>query len=263
VTRVLERSWELPGIIVLEEPLRRYPYGKLAAHVLGHVGAVTEEELKQREDLELFDWTGKMGLERVYDKFLQGEHGREIVEVDARGAPIRRIRREPAQPGQVLVTTLDLELQKVAEASLQGKRGAVVAIDPRNGEVLVMASSPTFDPNWFSKGIKPELWRWLVSHKAHPMQNRAIATAHPPGSTFKVVTATAALIYGKATPQNTHQLRWWSHRRAQVLQMLAATWNGGHGEGDWTILRYLLLHPRLGYRSGKVGTHCFFDGLGR
>jgi len=201
VTRVLERSWELPGIIVLEEPLRRYPHGKLAAHVLGHVGAVTEEELKRRKDLDLFDWTGKMGLERVYDKFLQGEHGREIVEVDARGAPIRRLRREPAQPGQVLVTTLDLELQKVAEAALQGKRGAVVAIDPRNGEVLVMASSPTFDPNWFSKGIKPELWRWLISHKAHPMQNRAIATAHPPGSTFKVVTATAALIYGKATPK--------------------------------------------------------------
>jgi penicillin-binding protein 2 len=116
VTRVLERSWELPGIIVLEEPLRRYPHGKLAAHVLGHVGAVTEEELKRRKDLDLFDWTGKMGLERVYDKFLQGEHGREIVEVDARGAPIRRLRREPAQPGQVLVTTLDLELQKVAEA---------------------------------------------------------------------------------------------------------------------------------------------------
>ncbi|MFN4179375.1 MAG: penicillin-binding protein 2, partial [Armatimonadota bacterium] len=201
VTRVLERSWELPGIIVLEEPLRRYPNGKLAAHILGHVGAVTEEELKQRKDLELFDWTGKMGLERAYDRELQGEHGREIVEVDARGAPIRRLRREPAQPGRTLVTTLDLNLQAVAESALQGKRGAIVALDPKTGEVLVMASSPTFDPNWFSKGIKPDLWKWLVSHRAHPMQNRAIATAHPPGSTFKVVTATAALIYGKATPK--------------------------------------------------------------
>ncbi len=201
VTRILERSWELPGIIVLEEPLRRYPNGKLAAHILGHVGAVTEEELKQRKDLELFDWTGKMGLERVYDRELQGEHGREIVEVDARGAPIRRLRREPAQPGRTLVTTLDLNLQAVSESALQGKRGAIVALDPKTGEVLVMASSPTFDPNWFSEGIKPELWKWLVSHRAHPMQNRAIATAHPPGSTFKVVTAAAALIYGKATPK--------------------------------------------------------------
>lgn len=199
VTRVLERSWELPGIIVLEEPIRRYPFGKLAAHVLGHVGAVTEEELKQRKDLELFDWTGKMGLERVYDELLQGEHGREIVEVDARGAPIRRIKKEPAQPGKVLVTTIDVRLQSVAENALQGKSGAVVVLDPRNGEVLAMASSPTFDPNWFSKGIKPELWSWLISHKKHPMQNRAIATAHPPGSTFKVVTAVAGLLYGKAT----------------------------------------------------------------
>ncbi len=201
VTKVFERSWELPGIIVLEEPCRLYPYGKIAAHVLGHVGAVTEEELKRRKDLELFDWTGKLGLERIYDRYLQGRNGREVVEVDARGAPIRRLRREPAQPGQTLVITIDLELQKVAEEALQGKRGAVVALDPRTGEVLVMASSPTFDPNWFSKGIKPPLWRWLVSHKAHPLQNRAIATAHPPGSTFKVVTAAAALIYGKTTPK--------------------------------------------------------------
>ncbi len=201
VTQVMERSWELPGIIVLEEPLRRYPYGPLAAHVLGHVGAVTEEELKRRPDLELFDWTGKIGLERIYDPFLQGENGREIMEVDARGAPIRRLRKEPAQPGQTLVLTIDARLQAVAEQALAGYRGAIVALDPRNGEVLVMASSPTFDPNWFSKGISPERWRWLISHPAHPLQNRTIATAHPPGSTFKVVTATAALLYHKATPQ--------------------------------------------------------------
>ncbi|MCS7191373.1 MAG: penicillin-binding protein 2 [Armatimonadetes bacterium] len=199
VTRVFERSWELPGIMVLEEPCRRYPYGKLAAHVLGHVGAVTEEELKKRKDLELFDWSGKLGLERFYDCQLQGENGREIIEVDARGAPVRRLKRELAKPGQTLVTTLDLDLQKVAEEALKGKRGAVVALNPKTGEVLVMASSPTFDPNWFRKGIKPELWRWLISHKEHPLQNRAIATAHAPGSTFKVVTAVAALIYGKAT----------------------------------------------------------------
>lgn len=201
VTRVFERIWELPGIIVLEEPCRHYPNEKIAAHVLGHVGAVTEEELKRRKDLELFDWTGKLGLERIYDHYLQGKNGREIVEVDARGAPVRRIKRELAQPGQTLVTTLDLGLQKVAEEALRGKRGAVVALDPRTGEVLVMASSPTFDPNWFSKGIKPEVWRWLISHKAHPMQNRAISSAHPPGSTFKVVTAVAALFYNKASPK--------------------------------------------------------------
>ncbi|MCS7264732.1 MAG: penicillin-binding protein 2 [Armatimonadetes bacterium] len=201
VTKVFERSWELPGIIVIEEPCRLYPNGKLAAHLLGHVGAVTEEELKRRKDLELFDWTGKLGLERFYDRQLQGKNGREIVEVDARGAPVRRLKREPAQPGQTLVTTIDADLQRVAEEALKGKRGAVVALNPKSGEVLVMASSPTFDPNWFSKGIKPELWRWLISHKAHPMQNRAISTAHPPGSTFKVVTAVAALLYGKVSPK--------------------------------------------------------------
>ncbi|MFA0751405.1 MAG: hypothetical protein SLRJCFUN_001808 [Candidatus Fervidibacter sp.] len=200
VTRVWERMSELPGIIVLEEPVRVYPCGTLAAHVLGHVGAVTDEELARRPDLQPFDWTGKMGIERVYDRYLQGEHGREVMEVDATGAPIQRLRREPARAGQTLVLTLDAHLQAVAERALQGKRGAVVALDPKTGEVLVMASSPSFDPNWFSKGIKPERWRWLISHPAHPLQNRAIATAHPPGSTFKIVTAVTALMFGKVTP---------------------------------------------------------------
>jgi penicillin-binding protein 2 len=200
VTRIWERMSELPGIIVLEEPMRVYPHGTLAAHVLGHVGAVTDEELESRPDLQLFDWTGKMGIERVYDRYLQGEHGREVMEVDALGAPIRRLRREPARAGQTLMLTLDARLQAVAERALQGKRGAVVALDPKTGEVLVLASSPSFDPNWFSTGIKPERWRWLISHPAHPLQNRAIATTHPPGSTFKIVTAVAALMFGKVTP---------------------------------------------------------------
>ncbi|GBD00018.1 Peptidoglycan D,D-transpeptidase MrdA [bacterium HR17] len=201
VTRVMEHNFALHGITVLEEPLRVYPHGTLAAHVLGHVGAVTEDELAERPDLQPFDWTGKMGVERVYDRYLQGDHGREVLEVDAMGAPIQRLRREHARAGQTLVLTLDAELQAVAERALQGKRGAVVALDPKTGEVLVMASSPTFDPNWFSAGIKPERWRWLVTHRAHPLQNRAIATTHPPGSTFKIVTAVAALLYGKVTPK--------------------------------------------------------------
>jgi len=203
VTRVWERMSELPGIIVLEEPVRVYPCGMLAAHVLGHVGAVTDEELTNRPDLQPFDWTGKMGIERVYDRYLQGEHGREVMEVDATGAPIQRLRREPARAGQTLVLTLDAHLQAVAERALQGKRGAVGVLDPKTGEVLVMASSPSFDPNWFSKGIEPERWRWLISHPAHPLQNRAIATTHPPGSTFKIVTAVTALMFGKVTP-STH-----------------------------------------------------------
>jgi len=203
VTRVWERMSELPGIIVLEEPVRVYPCGMLAAHVLGHVGAVTDEELTNRPDLQPFDWTGKMGIERVYDRYLQGEHGREVMEVDATGAPIQRLRREPARAGQTLVLTLDAHLQAVAERALQGKRGAVVVLDPKTGEVRVMASSPSFDPNWFSKGIKPERWRRLISPPAHPLQNRAIATTHPPGSTFKIVTAVTALMFGKVTP-STH-----------------------------------------------------------
>lgn len=201
VTRIWERIRELPGIIVLEEPMRVYPHGMLAAHVLGHVGAVSDEELANRPDLQPFDWIGKMGIERAYDRYLQGKHGREVMEVDATGAPIQRLHRELARAGQTLVLTLNARLQAVAERTLQGKRGAVVALDPKTGEVLVMASSPSFDPNWFSGGIKPERWRWLISHPAYPLQNRAIATTHPPGSTFKIVTAVAALMFGKATPR--------------------------------------------------------------
>lgn len=201
VTRVLERNLELHGITVLEEPLRKYPNGKLGAHVLGYVGAVTQNELKLRSDLKSLDWTGKMGVERFYDRWLQGEHGREILEVDALGAPIRRLRRESAQMGETLVLTLDAKLQSIAELALQNQRGAVVALNPKTGEILALASSPTFDPNWFSKGINPELWRWLIANKAYPLQNRAIATAHPPASTFKVVTAVAGLMFRKATPK--------------------------------------------------------------
>lgn len=201
VIKVMEHRWELPGILVLQETVRSYPFGKLAAHVLGHVGAVTKRDLERIPDLFLSDQIGKVGIEGRYDPWLRGKPGREVLEVDAVGAPTRRLRREPAKMGDTLVLTIDVRLQAAAEEALGGQRGAVVALVPKTGEVLVLASSPSFDPNWFSKGAPPRVWHQLFSEPTHPLHNRAIATAHPPGSTFKVVTAFAALLARKATPK--------------------------------------------------------------
>ncbi len=232
LSQLEERAERLPGVEVISESVRRYPHGVLAAHLLGHLGEISEEELDRREALgyHLGDLVGRFGLERQYEDALHGQNGAEYVEVDAHGRRTHIFPELPmrsAVPGKDLVTTLDAELQRVAERALDGLpahgrpfprilpppgerpdslgppyAGAIVALDPRTGEVLAMASRPAFDPNLFIRGFSREEWRALNA-PTHPLLNRAVASAYPPGSVFKIFTSLAGLDAGVITPTRT------------------------------------------------------------
>jgi len=203
VSRILGQAEELEGVDIRVTPLRVYPYGETAAHVLGILGEISPKELRTRsyEGYMPGDVIGKSGIEAQWEPFLKGKKGGKEVEVNARGKEIRLIREIPPQGGCDLYLTLDLDLQRKAEELLDGRSGAIVAMDPRDGRILAMASSPSFDPNVFSKGITPQEWRKLVEHPEHPLTNRTIQGIYHPGSVFKVVVALAAIKEGILTPE--------------------------------------------------------------
>jgi penicillin-binding protein 2 len=191
---------ELPGVSLRITPSRSYPYGPMLAHVLGYVGEATQDELDRDRRYRPGDIVGKAGLEKAWEPYLRGVHGGQQVEVDALGRELRVLDEEDALPGDTLILSIDLDLQQAAEAALGDEAGAVVALDPRNGDVLAMVSRPAFDPNEFTGGIKPERWRELTQHERHPLTARATQGQYPPGSTFKIIMATAALEEGIVNP---------------------------------------------------------------
>lgn len=205
VTRIEEQRLWLPGVDVSPQPVRWYPDGKMVAHVLGMLGEVNADELKTLRQYGVFpgEYVGKMGVERMQEVWLHGQAGGKWVEVDARGRQRREIEEVPAQQGATVVLTIDKRLQKAAEEAFGNRVGAAVAVDPRTGEVLLMASFPRFDPNAFARGIKPAEWRQIANHPRYPLQNRAISSRYPPGSTYKIVTAAAGLKSGAITPYST------------------------------------------------------------
>ena len=209
VTLIEENQPRLSGAVLVTDDLRRfYPDGAMAAHVLGYSGVVNERDLKraraQGEELRFDERVGKSGIEREYDALLRGKHGEQIFEVDAQNHPLRERAPVAAQPGATLQLTLDLKLQRAAEKALGAARnnGAVAAIDPRNGEVLALASRPNFDPNIFelSRAKFSVAYRNLVATPGHPLLNRAVVSRFPPGSTFKMISASAGLQKGAITP---------------------------------------------------------------
>lgn len=220
VIALAEHGNELVGVEVYREAVRNYPHGEQAAHVLGYIGEMTEAELKEKaaEGYRLGDVIGQVGIEAAYEKELRGTWGGQQVEVDGSGRLLRVLGEKPSQPGNDLQTTLDLDVQKAAEAALGKRQGAIVALDPRNGGVLAMVSRPAFNPNWFSRGIKTAQWQELQKRK-FPFVNRAMR-GFPPASTFKIVTTTAALESGKLSP-NT------------ILQTYPSISAGGFTFGDW------------------------------
>lgn len=205
IARVMENQADLPGIAIEPDTVRHYPRGALAAHVLGYTGEITDAELVERapRGLRQGDILGKAGLERLYDKALRGVDGSRQVEVDARGRFGQVLRQVPATPGTDLKLYLDADLQAAAEKALDEKKltGAVVAMNPQTGEVLALASRPTFDPNQFSRKVKPHEWKALQSMN-YPFVNRAFS-AYPPGSIYKIPMALAALESGKTTEGRT------------------------------------------------------------
>jgi penicillin-binding protein 2 len=207
-----ERRDDFPGVRTSDSYLRHYPRRALAAHVLGHVGEATEQQLEANEALRLGDEVGQSGVEAAYDRFLRGTAGRAQLHVDSLGRPRSdMVHSEQAAPGYALRLTLDARLQQAAEAALRygiqtaianeawyADGGAVVAMDPRDGEILALASNPTFKPNVFvgrtdPRKLAPLLDPRVAEAENHPGVNRAIAGVYPPGSTWKPITALAAM----------------------------------------------------------------------
>lgn len=206
VAYLLSRKGEYPELDILAEPRRSYPYGELAAHVLGYVGEASRVQLETSEfsDFRAGDIVGKYAVERVYNRHLAGRNGTRKILVDSLGRTIDELGRVPPQEGAALELTLDLDLQMAAEGQLGGRRGAVVAFDPRNGEILAMVSQPAFDPNRFAARISRSEWDRLVGDEHHPLQNRAVQSTFAPGSVFKLVVALAGLEWGDIDPDRSY-----------------------------------------------------------
>jgi penicillin-binding protein 2 len=187
-----------PEVQLGPEPRRLYHYGRIAAHLLGYVGEISELELKGNvfPGAKSGSLVGQNGVERTYNQILVGKDGERQVLVDSMGREVGFVSETDPVMGGEIQLTIDLDLQSMAETVLEDKVGAVVAMDPRNGEILAMASSPSFDPNAFSTRISEDEWNMLVNHPDHPMQNRAIQNSYSPGSIFKLIMAEAGLEEG-------------------------------------------------------------------
>ena len=202
VAAIREQSIDLPGVYVKDEFIRSYPLGKAAAHLLGYLRGITDNELLQPqfENYEMDEMIGRDALEKEYEQDLRGEAGGWMIEVDAKGRKRRDIGTVASIPGNTLVTNIDARLQQRAYELLAGKRGTIVAIDPNTGGIMAMVSEPSFDPNALSGYVTGNEWSRLQNDPDHPMQNRAIMDRYPPGSVFKLITALAALENKKITP---------------------------------------------------------------
>jgi penicillin-binding protein 2 len=196
---------DLPGITVDVVPVRQYLGGAMTAHLIGYTGEISPEELDKDESdsYALGDLIGKSGIEKYLDAYLRGRSGFEQVEVNVLGKMQRVLGKRDPEPGHNVVLTIDALLQKAAWEALAGKPGAVVAMDPRDGSVLALVSSPAFDPTLFSAGISHDHWKKLSVDSTHPMENRAVSGQYPPASTYKMIVAAAALQEGLITPETS------------------------------------------------------------
>ncbi|MDH5637402.1 MAG: penicillin-binding protein 2 [Nitrospinota bacterium] len=202
VAFVEERRFELPGVALEIKPTRHYPHSDFAAHVLGYLGSITAQSLAEAGGkYAMGDFVGQTGLEKEYEEMLRGRKGLKRVEVDAAGRVLATLAVEPPKSGNQLKLTLEFKTQKAAEAAFGNKRGAAVALDPNTGEIIAFVSKPSFDPNLFTIGISPKDWNALATAPSHPLQNRVTHGQYPPGSTFKIAVALAALEEGITTPK--------------------------------------------------------------
>lgn len=208
VTKIEEQRRYMPEVMLSVQPIRNYPYHELAVHALGYVGEVSSYEIEQGlfKNISQGSLVGKGGLEKTYDKYLRGEDGAFMEEVDVAGNVVKHYDSVQPVPGKNLKLTIDYELQKELEAFTDkhlaflrssgiapgARAAAVVAIDPRNGAVRAMVSRPGYDPNWFVHGISSKNWNSINNDTNYPMNNKVITGEYPPGSTFKIVTGSAA-----------------------------------------------------------------------
>ncbi len=237
VARFAAQQYRFPGVEIKARLFRDYPYADKTSHLIGYIGRINETDVEQLEENDLAanyrgsDYIGKTGLEQSYEGELHGATGVEQVEVDSAGRAVRILSRKPPVSGNTLVLSIDAKLQEIAEQSFGNYRGALVAIDPNNGEVLAFVSKPGYDPSLFVDGIDPQSWDELNNSPDHPLNNRALRGQYPPGSTIKPFMALAGLFYSTRSPERTisdpgyfnlpgsgHQYRDWK--------------KGGHGSVD-------------------------------
>ena len=208
VARFAAQRYRFPGVEIKARLFRNYPNGETASHVLGYIGRINQAEKTAMEDWEDEDqanykgteYIGKLGVEQSYEKTLHGQTGVEQMETSAGGRAVRRLAGHPATPGNTVMLSIDIKLQRLVEDMYGERRGALVAIDPKTGEVLAFVSKPTFDPNLFVEGIDSESWKELSESLDKPLLNRALRGTYPPGSTYKPFMALAALQTGKRGP---------------------------------------------------------------
>jgi penicillin-binding protein 2 len=209
VARFAVNRYRFPGVEIKARLFRQYPYGEIASHVLGYIGRINDhdvERIAKWDDAANYkgsDYMGKVGVELSYERELHGTTGWEEVEVDAAGRAVRTLSRTLPASGNNLRLSIDIKLQEVVEAAFGDRRGALVAIDPASGDILAFVSKPGFDPNLFVEGIDSVNWAALNNSPDHPMINRPLRAAYPPGSTIKPYLALSALTSGKRTPQQT------------------------------------------------------------
>ena len=203
VARFAAQRYRFPGVEIRARLFRNYPYSELASHVIGYIGRINQAEKEKLEESDHAgnyrgtDYIGKLGIEQSYESQLHGHTGVHEMETSAGGRAVRRLRSSPATPGNTVVLSLDIKLQKLVEDLYGNRRGALVAMDPRNGEVLAFVSKPTFDPNLFVEGIDTDNWQKLNQSPDKPLLNRALRGSYPPGSTYKPFMSMAALNSGK------------------------------------------------------------------
>jgi len=237
-TLIESHRLDLPGVMIQVESQRNYPSGTTAAHVLGYVGEVSAEQLEKPEFAELHQGSivGQYGVEKYFDRVVRGLAGQKSVEVDALGHEKRTVVVDQPKAGDDLYLTIDAKLQKVAEELLGQESGAIVALDPTTGDILAMASRPAFDPNVLSRELTAKQWVEIVQDEGRPLNNRASQGQYPPGSTFKVMMAAAALESNTVTPSSTVHC----NGGYQFGRRLYHDWKaGGHGSVD---LRQALIH---------------------
>lgn len=237
VAKFATQRYRFPGVEIKARLFREYPYGQGTSHLIGYIGRINQKDVEQLEEEGIAsnylgsDYLGKTGLEQSYEKELHGTTGFEQVEVDSGGRAVRSLSRSAPMSGNTLVLTLDAKLQEIAEQSFGNYRGALVAIDPSNGDILAFVSKPGYDPNLFVDGIDTENWEALNNSPDVPLNNRALRGQYPPGSTIKPFMALAGLHYKERSPDHTisdpgyftlpgnrHQYRDWK--------------KGGHGSVD-------------------------------
>ena len=203
VARFAAQRFRFPGVEIKARLFRNYPFGELASHVIGYIGRINKAEKDRLEESDAeanyrgTEYIGKLGVEQSFEPQLHGTTGVDSVETSAGGRAVRKLASNPSTPGDTVTLSIDIKLQKLVEDLYGGRRGALVALDPKTGEVLAFVSKPTFDPNLFVDGIDLESWQTLNESIDKPLLNRALRGTYPPGSTYKPFMALAALQTGK------------------------------------------------------------------